>query len=450
MNRKIIIVFIFVLLILIVITGALFFISKTEKKPDENILVTKIRDLFPFGKTSISPDSFFEGDSVATQTDDPNINTAGQPVPRLRKIHDRPTSGSKIYSETNSINKEKSYFVRFIERSTGHVNDTAPNSFDIKKISNTTIPKVYETKFITEKNIFNRLLNEESEVIKTYFLTIKEKVGGVQTSTTSTSTITTKESVGNYLENDIRELAISPSGNKIAYSLYTEDGGSIIISNTDGTSRKLIYTSKLREWLLDWQNDQTLIITTKPSGYTAGYSYSLNVNTGNMTKNVGEIVGLTILSKPGTNDSLVGSGGGGLSLSFLRKQGGINSTLFLTRTLPEKCIWSKKDQNLVYCAVPANVPNGVYPDAWYQGNIFFNDSIWRINVSTGQSNIILNPQTEVGKQIDMIHLDISDDDSYLTFIDKNDLSLWGYQIVPPIKNTDFSNATTTQSTTTTQ
>lgn len=452
MPRKIFIVLSIIVVILIVITGALFYISRTTPKPDESSVITKIRDIFPFGKTSTSPDTLFEGENeVINENNGNNTGILNEITPRLRKIYAYPTSGSKIYPEVNSLVNEKKYFIRFVERSTGHIYDAQTDINDIKKISNTTIPKVYEAKFINEKTILDRLLKEDNETIKTYFLTIKDKVLG-QTSTSSTNGAPTKESIGNYLEEGIKELAVSPLKNRIIYSLYNDDGGSIITSNIDGTSKKLVYSSKLREWLLDWQNDQTAIITTKPSGYTEGYSYFLNINTGTIKKNIGNIIGLTILSKPGTNDFLIGSGGGGLSLSFLRKQSDNNSILFLTRTLPEKCAWSKKDQNLVYCAVPSSVPSGAYPDDWYQGTVSFNDILWRINVLTGQSNIILNPQIETGEPIDMIQLDISDDDSYLTFINKNDLSLWGYQIIPPVKKETAQNTATTtnQNSTTTK
>ncbi len=87
---------------------------------------------------------------------------------------------------------------------------------------------------------------------------------------------------------------------------------------------------------------------------------------------------------------------------------------------------------MTYCAVPTNIPNGVYPDAWYQGRVSFSDNIWKINVATGETNIISSLPRESSQQIDAMNLKLSDDDSYITFINKTDLTLWGLNLV--IKN----------------
>ena len=54
-------------------------------------------------------------------------------------------------------------------------------------------------------------------------------------------------------------------------------------------------------------------------------------------------------------------------------------------TLPEKCVWSKADASIFYCAVPENIPaDNIYPDVWYQGLMSFSDAIWKVNIKTGE------------------------------------------------------------------
>jgi hypothetical protein len=210
------------------------------------------------------------------------------------------------------------------------------------------------------------------------------------------------------------------------------------------------YQSSLREWLLFWKNEATAIISTKPSGYTQGFAYSINTETGNYSKIIGNITGLTLESNDSLSEFLVGSGGNRVSLFSLKDRTRPSNLLFLTNTLPEKCVWSKKETFIIYCAVPFTIPNGVYPDVWYQGRVSFVDGIWKINTNTASTNLVSIPERDGGESIDAINLEISEDDSYLTFINKKDLSLWGLTInekkTPLIPK---STATTTTATTST-
>ena len=53
-------------------------------------------------------------------------------------------------------------------------------------------------------------------------------------------------------------------------------------------------------------------------------------------------------------------------------------------TLPEKCVFSKKNPAVVYCGMPKNFEQELLPDSWWQGKISFNDEICKINTDTGE------------------------------------------------------------------
>ena len=117
------------------------------------------------------------------------------------------------------------------------------------------------------------------------------------------------------------------------------------------------------------------------------------------------------------------------NLDLGAKKGNTNTALYLTtKTLPEKCVWSKKNIKVAYCAVPSYFVKTGYPEKWYQGLISFVDDFWSINVETGEQKLIYRPSSENKPLQDVTNLSLNDKENYLFFINKNDLSLWGLTI----------------------
>jgi len=186
-------------------------------------------------------------------------------------------------------------------------------------------------------------------------------------------------------------------------------------------------------------------MTTRPSGIANGISLLINTTNGTLSK-IASGNGLTTSVSPDLSFALVGtSGEDGSSLNLnsvtLKNNNSIDLSL---KTLPEKCVWAHTEKSTVYCAVPETVPAGIYPDNWYQGLVSFTDNLWKINTSTGISKVVSLLNRGYGKNIDAIDLQLSSDDSYLTFMNKSDLILWGYRLKNPA--TASSTATSTQST----
>ncbi|MBX4209391.1 hypothetical protein KW799_01730, partial [Candidatus Parcubacteria bacterium] len=98
------------------------------------------------------------------------------------------------------------------------------------------------------------------------------------------------------------------------------------------------------------------------------------------------------------------------------------------KTLAPKCVWSNKEKTVVYCGVPTIVPSGTYPDDWYKGIAHFADKLWKINVKTQETDLILDPAAETLSDIDMTNLTIDPTDSFIAFTNKTDMSLWLYRI----------------------
>ncbi len=435
-----------------------------------------VRGFLPFG--NLAPSNVVSNNQNLNPNSSPsNISSTTLPeiMPRLREISSVPVAGSEIVARERDVvvNKVKTkvydQYIRFVDRATGHVFETKSDSPAITEISDTTIPKVYEVDFSSNPNVaIFRSLDESTDTILSEVATLASSTLPIQATSTafeinSTSTTTSTSTVEvytgtpykteiSYLPNNIANLAVGPSLQKMIYSLPNASGGNILVSNIDGSKPLVAFTSALSGWLLSWPNSKYTVLTTKPSGFANGISLLLNLSSGSLSK-IASGNGLTTLVSPDLSTALVGKGGLTMDLSAENLKDSSSLGLSL-QTLPEKCVWANTENSIAYCAIPNIVPKGTYPDDWYQGLISFTDNIWEINTSTGVSNIVAALSEDYNQNIDAINLQISSDDSYLTFMNKDDLTLWGYwlrlatstQATSTTASTNKSNSASTSAT----
>jgi hypothetical protein len=242
--------------------------------------------------------------------------------------------------------------------------------------------------------------------------------------TTSSSTALTLE--GYFLPEDIRD--IYAAGNKILYLNPTLDTGSLIQANIDGTAKKAVMNSEARDWSLSYTNQKTAFLQTRPSGEIQGFGYALNLATGATSKIAGNINGLTGTINPAGDRAFMSARESSTIISAAYDFKTKATKTLSTRTLSEKCAWSNTKSDIIYCAIPISVTSGVYPDDWYKGKTSFSDTLWSINLATGETANLLDPGFEASQNMDMMKIVVARDDSYLTFINKKDMSLWLYRL----------------------
>ncbi|MEI8337821.1 MAG: hypothetical protein WCF92_01590 [bacterium] len=467
------VIFSIILIFLISIFVFFFFLYQKNSAGQYNLkgnLSNSIRDFLPFGKIApLQTIPQTQNQQVTTQTNEATTSSFAVVIPVLRQISTAPIAGSTIVNSTSTIIQDKIKIVkvdqsiRFVDRSTGHIFETNKNSLNVTELSNTTIPKVYEAFFSSNPNVaIFRFLSGSSDTIisqQAYLFnpasstvaTTTKKITSSSTPEATSTVLTTPYTGTTYitkkaiLPNDLESVALSPTSQKLVYLFENENGGTFVLSNTDGSKPIKLYSSALEQWLIDWPNENGVVITTKPSGVANGISLLINTKTGALSK-VASGNGLTTLVSPDLTEALVGASKEGSSLQFaaLTK---LNKLVNLSlKTLPEKCVWSHTEKSTVYCAVPENIPQGTYPDNWYQGLVSFTDNLWKINISTGVSKVVSLFNRGYRKNFDVINLQLSSDDSYLTFENKNDLILWGYRL----KNPDTTSSTATSTSTTTK
>lgn len=404
-----------IILIISVIAGAGYYwlSSQQETVIDTDGNVVPGTSIFsPFNRSG-TIDQTPEPSTDNTNTEEPiiTVDTGPYNPPKLRQLSSTPVAGvSASSTATTSV-------VRFMDRGTGHVYEADNVSEEIIKISNTTLPKIYETYW--NKNLtalVSRYLRDETDTITNFYAELR--------STGTSTTETPFEIKGSYLSPNINEIAVSPLGDKI-FTWNIESGRGVgYISSFDEKNKTKVADTPLRQVNVEWPETNTITINTKASAVSNGFLYSIDTRNGVMNRVLGDIRGLSSKTSKDNTKVLYSSSNGNSILSYLfnKNDSSIQETVF--RTLADKCVWSTLRKNELYCAVPTEIPSASYPDDWYKGSVSFLDQIWHLDTTTGEVHLLANLLSLSNNLIDATSLTLDPKEEILTFINKRDLSLW--------------------------
>lgn len=415
MIKKILIIILVILLILAI--GLFILAFSISKNSEGEITITEsVKEIVSFGKGSennISSSRLGSSSNISLLGGGGISEQEGTTKPlSLIKIAPIPITGVSVFE-----NKNKDTVIRFISRENGHIFETLLNSNTQKRISNTTILRIWSALWLQDNNSFiTRFLNNESDEINTFYAEIK------------TNENTEGSIEGTFLQNEITELTVSKSKEKIFYLIPNGVGVVGIISKPDGSAKAQVFVSPISEWRSQWPEGDKIALTTKPSANIPGFMYFLNTNTEKFEKIISDKNGLTTLTNEERTKVLFSHNKAGkLLLSVLDIKSKEVTELSLW-TIAEKCIWSNINSSIIYCAVPNTIPVGGSLDLWYQGLVSFSDSVWAIDTETQTANMLMNPEDYIGENIDMINLILSSNEDYLFFTNKEDSNLWQLKI----------------------
>lgn len=380
------------------LVGGYFFLTNTNTKPDTVVLE---------GSGSLAenniPDSSSSSENLSTTT--PGV------IPRVRHITTTPVAGYDFVDTPNG------FVIWYIDRGNGNIFQTATSTLEITRITNTTIPKVYEA-YIGKggSNVVLRTLSEATDSIQTFIGSPKIK------NTSSTSTDNTKELSGVFTGDTITALSLSPGKDRFFGMTGSNTGIGNMYSWVAKSSN--VFSHPLKKWIPQWVNGSTILMTSAPSAKTQNIAYFLNPITRSFTKAFGPRNGLVVSSSPdGVYLMYSENKGDTPAFGLYNTKSGTETTL-TNGTIPDKCVWSKKSLSLVYCGFPKNISSGIFPDDWYQGKTTFNDVIRSVSADTLRYETVSDLGKEVGVEIDAINLMLSSDEKYLMFTNKKDLTLW--------------------------
>lgn len=294
--------------------------------------------------------------------------------------------------------------VRYIEKSTGHVYEVGPNGEEKTRISNTTIPRIFETFWSFDAgSAVLRIFDQTGSQVKNF-----------------SASFTGSTTQGIFLHPDISSIAVSPAEDKIFY-LFPSGSQTIgILANFQNKNQKQIINTPFGDFLASWPEKNTLGLLSKPSGLVDGFLYKFNLKTRSLEKVLGEKKGLFAKWSADAEKIIYSEAvKNGLSLN-LWDIAQSQAAPFYFQTLAEKCAFANSSENIIYCAVPESLSRAILPDDWYQGIVSFSDKIWQTDVKTGQTSILTDSQ----ENIDAINLFLDPEDNYLFFTNKKDGTLW--------------------------
>jgi len=396
MNKKIIII-IGIVGLVVIGAGAYFLLGK--KSGDQDTSGGTPSSFFPeSGAGNIDPfnqGSLGSGNGIA----------GGQNL-ILTKLSLASVSGA-TYSEGK---------VSYVDRATGNIYEINPDGKERNRVSNTTIPKIFDAEFsYSGDNFLLRYLTTDDNIES-----VRNFLAGL-VGENATSTALSVEGV--FFPADISSVAISPEEDKIFYTYKQGERTIGVTTDFENKNKKQIFSSPFSEWNASWSSKNTITLLTKPSGMADGFFYSLDAKTGKFTKILGDIKGLSaIMDKSGENVLYNRGGQNTVKAGVYNIKNGEFSEFPLS-TLAEKCVFSY-DDSYVYCSVPSTLPTALYPDDWYQGLISFSDLIWKINLVDGNTELLAG----TSDNFDAIGLFLSSSEDYLFFTNKKDASLWSLKL----------------------
>jgi hypothetical protein len=401
MNKKILLIGLGVIVTGLLVGGWLLFFHNPEGTISENI-----RNILPFGQGG--------GDlSAPADQDIPEEvlpTGSGKSLPALFRISEVPVSGAVGFLKNNST------FIRYADRATGHIYDVNPTTLEKIKITNNTLPKIYEAYFKKDGGgVIYRSLRFDGDDINTTSIELIPPKG------TSTELYT---EISTVLRGDIKSIDVASDG-RLAY--YSKNSNSINVSSFNGSGSRNLYESIFNDWNLTWTGN-SITVVTKPSAYVDGYAYSLNPVTGLLKKIKGPLHGLNVVRNSAENRMIYSYNDGSLVRTF-SEDFKTNYIKELPSTFADKCTWSKKRPSLAYCASPEEGIENNEPDLWYQGRTHYHDYFFKIDIDDVDPENILSPKKDFRMDIDVMNPFLTPDEDYLIFTNKNDLSLWALKLV---------------------
>lgn len=404
MTRFTTILILLIATVLILIGAWWYFFFEKGTVPAPQTTASSTSRAFTPLNSSVPPEQTPEKPTTSSTTE-PVTQTTPDTKKRVKKLYTTPVAFGILASSTAS-----STSVYFIDRGTGHIYNAKVDADVPEKVSNTTILRVYESYFdMQAKNVLMRYIKEGTDIV------------------TSVVAPITDEIKAKFLSTTIDTLATSPKGDKIFFIEKTATGVIGYISKLDGTVKKAVFESPLKEWVVTWPEENIVTLTTKASRFNPGYLYFLNLKTGNLAKVLGPIYGLTTNTSRDAKKVIYSkSVSGKIETRVLTVAENSNQeTLFLT--LPEKCVWSTVQKSSVYCAVPSE-PQKNLPDDWYKGLLKPVDQIWHLDTVTNSINKVSNLFEDAGTDIDAVNLTLPPNEQALFFINNSDLSLWSVDL----------------------
>jgi hypothetical protein len=214
--------------------------------------------------------------------------------------------------------------------------------------------------------------------------------------------------------------------NELLYTEYSVAGllGRLINPNTKTT--RTLFSVPFQNASVAWSTDDSTqhFIYPKPAAALTGFLY--RIQNGTLFREPVSGGGLTAKINSDYYVHTITTDNGPVSFVTNRSNGERTSLPILTE--PSKCVFSHNTKARIYCASENKRLTYEFPDNWHRGTVSFSDKIYQIDLGRGLATQLSNPEIESGRKVDVIEMKIGSTDRVLYFINKNDNTLWMYEI----------------------
>ncbi|MEI7749733.1 MAG: hypothetical protein WCJ25_01910 [Candidatus Moraniibacteriota bacterium] len=218
------------------------------------------------------------------------------------------------------------------------------------------------------------------------------------------------------------------------FYLYSDPSGKkteIDSAKPDGTDWKTLSPIAIRNAVLAAvPSSATLSFWNAPSAFEETSLSTVPVSGGDTTKIFSGKFGTDYSWSPdGTKiliSNTISKGGSEVRLGIANQNGGEFRTV-QAPTIISKTVWSK-DGKTVYYALPLSIPeNAVLPNDYFSRPIHTQDSFWKMDVTTGKSDRLVDP-SKIDGGYDSIDLFLDQNETYLYFTDRTSGKLYRIQL----------------------
>lgn len=332
--------------------------------------------------------------------EEPVVNMTRQ---KLRQLTTKPVAGFKQVQRTASSTPELYY----AEMGTGHIYTINLESGEEVRLSGTTIAQANEAVFS----------GDGSTVAIASFSNTKNRplVAGSLNTTTGAFVEKFTKSVYDFSLTNAHEVLYTTTGPQglIGYS-----------NNLDTAKVQNIFTVPFTDATIQWGSTpgSSHYVYPKTSYSLEGFLYEVKNNTFNRLPvqgfNFAALANEAIILYNASVDQKI--------VSYIYDRETKVATPLDAPLLPEKCLLPAEGLEFV-CAYEPTVITYEYPENWYRGLTNFKDTLWLLDGESMTAESLINT-SESGREIDAIKLSVNTIGSVLYFINKNDNTLWMYEL----------------------
>lgn len=327
--------------------------------------------------------------------------------PKLRQLTTKPVAGFKEIATTTPDTMSDLYYV---EMGTGHIFSINLGSGEERRLSGTTVAKATQA-----------AISKDGTLVAIGSPTNTKNLNLVL-GTLSTSTVA--DLVLTSFSEPVTDFTVANSG-ELLFTKTSQTGTLGTAYNARTDRETTIFSVPFRDTRTMWGQSGTdsHYVYPKASYALEGFLYEARSNT--LTRLPVDGFGFTAQA----NDDLIvyTASINQVPTTYLYNRETAERRALNSYVLPEKCFLPASGADIL-CAQDMTLPPYESPDSWYQGVTSFQDSLYIISADTFSAELLSDTFADSSREIDAVELEVGERGSAVYFINKNDNTLWMYEL----------------------